>query len=158
MFAVISNSVRRTCLAASRGSRVQVSHRPFAALATNNRLQSSKQQESDEDFDNRYINYFNRPDIDGWEIRQGMTNIHAQDMVPEPPIIIAALHACRRVNDYALAVRILEAQRDKCAKHQAVIWPYIVQEIKPTLEELGILLPEEMGYDKPELWLEPAHD
>ena len=27
------------------------------------------------------------------------------------------------------------------------------QELKPTLDELGILTPAEMGYDKPELWM-----
>ena len=31
------------------------------------------------------------------------------DLVPEPRIIVAALKACRRVNDYALAVRYMEA-------------------------------------------------
>ena len=31
------------------------------------------------------------------------------DLVPEPRIVIAALKACRRVNDYALAVRYMEA-------------------------------------------------
>ena len=28
------------------------------------------------------------------------------------------------------------------------------QELKPTLDELGISLPEELGYDKPELMLQ----
>ena len=35
--------------------------------------------------------------------------MQGHDLVPEPKIIIAALRACRRVNDYALAVRLLEA-------------------------------------------------
>ena len=30
----------------------------------------------------------------------------------------------------------------------------IFQELKPTLDELGISLPEELGYDKPELMLQ----
>ena len=38
------------------------------------------------------------------------------------------------------------------------IWPYIHQEIKPTLEELGIPTPEECGYDKPELALKRYED
>ena len=32
-----------------------------------------------------------------------------EDVVPEPKIIIAAMKACRRLNDYAVAVRYLEA-------------------------------------------------
>lgn len=65
--------------------------------------------ESEEEFDTRFENFFNRPDIDGWELRKAMNDIHADDLVPEPKIVIAALKACRRVNDYALAVRYLEA-------------------------------------------------
>jgi cytochrome c oxidase subunit 5a len=34
----------------------------------------------------------------------------------------------------------------------------IVQEIKPTLDELGINTPDEMGYDKPELALKSVFD
>ena len=32
------------------------------------------------------------------------------------------------------------------------------QELRPTLDELGISLPEEMGYDKPELLLQNPYD
>ncbi|RXG58140.1 cytochrome c oxidase subunit 5A, mitochondrial [Armadillidium vulgare] len=31
------------------------------------------------------------------------------DLVPEPKIVIAALKACRRLNDIALAIRFIEA-------------------------------------------------
>jgi len=129
---------------------VQLPNRAFSVLA-NNHLQSGK-AESDEEFDARYIAYFSRPDIDGWEIRKGVTDLQAMDLVPEPSIIISALKACRRINDYALAVRILEAVYSKCGPAQKTIWPYVVQEITPACEQLGILLPEQMGYDKPELW------
>jgi len=40
----------------------------------------------------------------------------------------------------------------KCGTKVKEIYPYILQEIQPTLTELGISTPEEMGYDKPELW------
>ncbi|PVD20035.1 hypothetical protein C0Q70_20529 [Pomacea canaliculata] len=68
------------------------------------------------------------------------------------------MKACRRVNDYALAVRYLEAIQDKCGGRVKEVWPYIKQEIKPTLDELGILTPEEMGYDRPELALKDVYD
>ncbi|XP_064646197.1 cytochrome c oxidase subunit 5A, mitochondrial-like [Lineus longissimus] len=84
--------------------------------------------------------------------------VKGYDLVPEPRIIIACLRACRRVNDYALAVRYLEAVQDKCGPRLKKIWPYILQEIRPTLDELGISTPEEMGYDKPELALEDVMD
>ncbi|KAF9816693.1 hypothetical protein SFRURICE_018573 [Spodoptera frugiperda] len=114
--------------------------------------------ESDEEFDCRYEQFFNRKDIDGWEIRKGMNDLCGMDLVPDPKIIKAALHACRRVNDYALAVRFIEACKDKCGNKVNEIYPYIIQEIKPTLSELGIETPEELGYDKPELALENVYD
>lgn len=76
------------------------------------------------------------------------------DLVPEPKIICAALRACRRLNDYALTTRYLESVKDKCGGDVDKIWPYILQEIQPTLDELGISTPAELGYDEPELWLE----
>ncbi|KAJ8883262.1 hypothetical protein PR048_015104 [Dryococelus australis] len=114
--------------------------------------------ETDEEFDNRYINYFSRKDIDGWEIRQAMNDLAGMDLVPEPKIIDAALRACRRVNDFALAVRFLEAVKEKCGGKVQEIYPYILQEIRPTLNELGVSTPEELGYDKPELALKSVYD
>lgn len=48
--------------------------------------------------------------------------------------------------------------QEKCGGRLKEVWPYIKQEIKPTLDELGILTPEEMGYDKPELALKDVYD
>ncbi|XP_039300762.1 LOW QUALITY PROTEIN: cytochrome c oxidase subunit 5A, mitochondrial-like [Nilaparvata lugens] len=118
----------------------------------------SSHAESDEDFDCRFETYFNKPDIDGWEVRQGINNLVSYDCVPDPRIICAVLKACRRVSDYSLAVRFLEAVKFKCGPKLAVIYPYILQEIRPTLLELGIDTPEQLGYDKPELYLESVDD
>ncbi|XP_044741818.1 cytochrome c oxidase subunit 5A, mitochondrial [Chrysoperla carnea] len=121
------------------------------------RNMSKHSTETDEEFDTRYENYFNRKEIDGWEIRKGMSDLCGMDLVPEPKIISAALKACRRVNDYALAVRILEAIKYKCGG-KTDIYPYILQEIAPTLKELGIETPEQLGYDQPELGLQSVYD
>ena len=75
------------------------------------------------------------------------------DFFPEPKIVIAALEACRRVNDHSLAVRYLEALKWKAGEDSKVIYPWLIQEIRPTLDKLGISTPEELGYDKPELGL-----
>uniref|UniRef100_A0A224Y0F8 Cytochrome c oxidase subunit 5A, mitochondrial n=1 Tax=Panstrongylus lignarius TaxID=156445 RepID=A0A224Y0F8_9HEMI len=117
------------------------------------RPMSSHSTETDEEFDQRYVNYFNRPDIDGWDIRKAMNDLCGMDLVPEPKIIEAALRACRRANDYALAVRFLEAVRFKCGTDVDKIYPYVIQEIQKTLDDLGIETPEKLGYDKPELAL-----
>lgn len=80
------------------------------------------------------------------------------DLVPDPSIVCAAMRACRRLNDFALAIRILESVKDKCGHNVNEIYPYILQEIKPTLDELGINTPEELGYDEPELALQSIFD
>jgi cytochrome c oxidase subunit 5a len=119
---------------------------------------SSHSTETDAEFDARYEAYFNRPDIDGWEARKAMNDLLGMDLVPEPKIIIAGLKACRRVNDYALAIRWLEGIKDSCGGEVDKIWPYLLQEIKPTLTELGVETPEELGYDQPELALKSVYE
>ncbi|PKU30772.1 ribonuclease p protein subunit p25 [Limosa lapponica baueri] len=79
---------------------------PSAVLPA--RCYSHGSQESDEEFDARWVTYFNKPDIDAWELRKGINTLVGYDLVPEPKIIDAALRACRRLNDFASAVRILE--------------------------------------------------
>ncbi|KAM4797272.1 cytochrome c oxidase subunit 5A, mitochondrial-like [Rhinophrynus dorsalis] len=116
-----------------------------AAVAA--RYYSHVKYESDEEFDPRWVTYFNKPDIDAWELRKGMKTLIGYDLVPEPKIIDAALRACRRLNDFASAVRILEAVKDKAGPHKE-IYPYVIQELRPTLDELGISTPEELGLDK----------
>ena len=58
---------------------------------------------------------------------QGMADLVAMDLVPEPTILAAALRACRRVNDYSLTTRILEITKVKCGDKEAEFWPYIMQ-------------------------------
>uniref|UniRef100_A0A3B3ZVZ4 Cytochrome c oxidase subunit 5A, mitochondrial n=1 Tax=Periophthalmus magnuspinnatus TaxID=409849 RepID=A0A3B3ZVZ4_9GOBI len=111
------------------------------------RLYSHGKVETDEEFDARWVTYFNKPDIDAWELRKGMNTLIGYDLVPEPKILDAALRACRRLNDLASAIRILEAVKDKAGPHKD-IYPYVIQELRPTLEELGISTPEELGIDK----------
>lgn len=116
------------------------------------------ENETPEELDRRYLGYFERPDIDGWEIRKRLQELYDMDLIPEPEIIIASLKACRRVNDYGLCVRWLECLRHKGDGADKKIYPYILQEIRPTLDELGISTPEEMGYDKPELHMETPYN
>lgn len=109
-------------------------------------------EETEEEFDQRYVDYFSRPDIDGWELRKGINDMQGHDLVPEPRIMIEVLKACRRVNDHSLAVRYLEAVQRK-ANYKKEVVDYLMNEIRPTLNELGISTPAEMGYDEPELAL-----
>lgn len=128
-------------------------------LATANVRQSHGEPDIHSDkFDSGYVTYFGQPDIDGWQVRKGMNDLLGMDLVPEPKIIVAGLKACRKINDYALAIRWLEGCKDKCGSEQATIYPWLLQEIAPTLKELGIPTVEEMGYGEPELALKSVDE
>lgn len=113
-------------------------------------------EETHEEFDARYVKNFEDPKLDGWLCRKHMNDLCGFDQVPEPKIIIAAMKACRRLNDHSLAVRFIEAVYAKAAFNKEIS-AYIRAEIGPTLKELGISSPEELGYDEPELALGCPH-
>ena len=54
-----------------------------------------------------------------------MNDLSGMDLVPEPKIVSAALRACRRVNDYSLAVRFLESIKFKCGG-KIEIYNYVI--------------------------------
>ncbi|KAK1118427.1 hypothetical protein K0M31_015126 [Melipona bicolor] len=142
-----ANNIAKSCL------------RPrTAAVSQNIRASHDEPEESEEEFNKQYVNYLSRPNIDHWEIRRVWNKLAGMDLVPDPVIICAALKACRQLNDFALAIRILEIVKDKCGNRLNEIYPYILQEIRPTLDELGVNTPEELGYDKPELALQSIDD
>ena len=133
---------------ASRRSLLHPTQAPGQAAAVQSlRCYSHGSHETDEEFDARGVTYFNKPDIDAWELHKGMNTLVGCDLVPEPKITDAALRACRRLYDFASAVRILEVVKDKAGPHKE-IYPYVIQELRPTLNELGISTPEELGLDK----------
>lgn len=113
------------------------------ASVTSSRFSHGHKVETPEEFDNRFIEYFNAAS-DGWIVRKGiplsipegcfeliqfhlylgMTELHHHDVVADPKIINAALRACRRVNDHALAVRFLEAVKLQCGdKVRLIVMP-----------------------------------
>jgi hypothetical protein len=59
----------------------------------------------------------------------GMTEFSHEDVMPEPKIVIEALRAARKINDYAAAVRFLEAMKYKCGSRTKEVWPYVMQEV-----------------------------
>ena len=118
-----------------------------AAWVVQKRHYSAKEEESPDQFDSRWEAYFNDPQLDSWALKRGVNELYGHDLVPEPKIVVAMLKAARRVNDIAMAIRILEAVKDKAAG-DATIYKYIIESVKPTLDELGVSTPEELGLDK----------
>lgn len=102
-----------------------------------------KKEKEGEFFSSIFFN-FCRPDIDAWELRNGLNELYGKDLVPEPKILIAMLHACRRLDDFPMTVRVLEAVKAKSAGNSE-IYNYILKELKPTIEELSLSTPEELG-------------
>lgn len=47
---------------------------------------SEHKEETDDEFYSRYESYFNRSDIDGWEVRKAMNDLAGQDAVAEPRV------------------------------------------------------------------------
>lgn len=134
----------RQALLQSATPRVAPQLTPSVVSSYQLRRYSSKKEESDEEFDARWEAYFNRDDIDAWELRKGLNDLYGHDVVPQPKIVVAMLRAARRLNDIALALRILEAVKEKAAGDQDV-YSFVMEGVKPTLEELGLETPEKLG-------------
>lgn len=66
-------------------------------------------EEPYDEFKQRFLEAFNRPDLDGWWMRKYLQDLHTEDIIAEPEIVVSILKACRRLNDLALAVRYLES-------------------------------------------------
>ncbi|WWC69325.1 uncharacterized protein I206_103263 [Kwoniella pini CBS 10737] len=100
--------------------------------------------ESYESFNSRYQTFFQSVG-DLFELQRGLNNCFAYDLVPSTSVIDAALKASRKVNDYATAVRILEGVKEK-VENRGQYQAYL-DELKPTIEELGITTSEQL-YNK----------
>ncbi|EON62938.1 hypothetical protein W97_02164 [Coniosporium apollinis CBS 100218] len=82
---------------------------------------------------------------DVFELQRNLNNAFAYDLVPSPSVIVAALKAARRVNDYPTAVRIFEGIKAK-VENKGQYDEYL-KELEPLREELGINLKESMYPD-----------
>jgi len=167
MFRAVASRLVRTVAATPKRNVipnacvVSVRHRSSEVQSHSSKIEKSYEEEvkeSEIDFDDKYEAFLNSEDVTHWKLRQVLNELQGHDLVPEPKIVIAAMNACRRLDDYAAAVRYLEAVKNKCGRSLKVIWPYMLQEIGPTLKELGIDTPEELGYDKPEMGVVEVDD
>ncbi|KAL8838624.1 MAG: hypothetical protein Q9170_002070 [Blastenia crenularia] len=102
-------------------------------------------EETFEEFSDRYEKDFDNVQ-DVFELQRNLNNCFAYDLVPSPSVIIAALRAARRVNDFPTAVRIFEGIKAKVEnQHQ---YEEYLEDLKPLREELGVNLKEDL-YPEP---------
>ncbi|KAK4920821.1 Cytochrome c oxidase subunit 6 [Elasticomyces elasticus] len=98
-------------------------------------------EESFEEFTARYEKEFDSVQ-DVFELQRNLNNAFAYDLVPSPSVIIAALKAARRVNDFPTAVRIFEGIRAKVENvHQ---YNEYLSELQSAREEMGVILKEDL--------------
>lgn len=98
----------------------------------------------EEQFDAMWIHFFNNPLLDRYELRRGCNIVHDLDMIPEPYLVEQMFYACRRLNDLSMTIRILEGIKNKIPK-DPVVYQWMLQELTPVMEELGIKTPDELG-------------
>ncbi|MCJ1286034.1 Cytochrome c oxidase subunit 6 [Xylographa opegraphella] len=82
---------------------------------------------------------------DVFELQRNLNNAFAYDLVPSPSVIIAALKAARRVNDFPTAVRIFEGIKAK-VENKGQYDEYL-RDLKSIREELGVNLKEDLYPD-----------
>ena len=101
-------------------------------------------EESYEEYNERYLHFFNKEADDVFELSRGLNNAFNTDIVPSAEVLIAALKCARRLNAFPVATRVVEALREKLDGDQKSYEAYL-QDLKPTLTELGVPSPEELG-------------
>lgn len=144
--AILTGAIR--VAAASSGARAALMKRAAIPAATQGTYRStdpvrmySDHSESFEEFNERYVKFFEGVQ-DQFEAQRGLNNAFAYDLVPSPEVIEAALKAARRVNDFALAVRIFEGIKHKVESDSQ--YKQYLEVLKPLREELGVPLKEEL--------------
>lgn len=105
------------------------------------RFYSDHAEETFEEFTARYEKEFEQA-YDLFEVQRVLNNCFSYDLVPSPSVVEQALRACRRVNDYATAVRVFEGLKFKVENKDQ--YNAYLEELKDVRQELGIELNEEL--------------
>ncbi|KAK6430234.1 Cytochrome c oxidase subunit 6 [Oleoguttula sp. CCFEE 5521] len=124
-------------LSARRGFAVQTRRLAAADIDAHD----PHHEESFEEFTARYEKEFESVQ-DVFELQRNLNNAFAYDLVPSPSVIIAALRAARRVNDYPTAVRVFEGIKAK-VENKGQYDEYL-RELEGIRSELGVNLKESM--------------
>ncbi|KAH3666072.1 hypothetical protein OGAPHI_004261 [Ogataea philodendri] len=131
-----SRLVARNVSLVSRASPM----RPLQMVSIRN-YSAGHHEETFEEFSIRYEKEFEEA-YDLFEVQRVLNNCFSYDLVPSPAVIEKALRACRRVNDYATAVRVFEGLKHKVENKEQ--YEAYLDELKDVREELGIDLKEEL--------------
>lgn len=141
MFAnTIRAAIRQNARSAIAPARQQLLNKSlFVSSAVRN--YSDHHEETFDEFSTRYEKEFEEA-YDLFEVQRVLNNCFSYDLVPSPSVIEKALRACRRVNDYATAVRVFEGLKFKVENKEQ--YQAYLDELKDVRAELGIDLKEEL--------------
>lgn len=141
MFAnTIRAAVRQNARLAIVPARQQLLNKSLF-VSSSIRNYSGHHEETFEEFSVRYEKEFDEA-YDLFEVQRVLNNCFSYDLVPSPAVVEKALRACRRVNDYATAVRVFEGLKFKVENKEQ--YQAYLDELKAVREELGIDLKEEL--------------
>ncbi|KAI8802837.1 cytochrome c oxidase subunit VA-domain-containing protein [Cladochytrium replicatum] len=90
----------------------------------------------------KWVSHF-RTVEDDFELERGLNHIFSADWVPATAVIEEAVKASRRLNDFATAVRVVEALEEKCQSEK--VFQQYIAELRPLLEELGVPERKKLG-------------
>jgi cytochrome c oxidase subunit 5a len=107
-------------------------------------MSDEHKEETYEEFNARFVNFFDKQADDLFELSRGLNNAFSADLVPAPEVLVSAMKAARRLNSFPLAARTVEALKEKLGGDDKIYKEYL-QELKPVMEELGVPAPEELG-------------
>ncbi|KAF2790413.1 cytochrome c oxidase subunit [Melanomma pulvis-pyrius CBS 109.77] len=134
--------VRAASKASLLGARLPVYRAAPIAIRAFSQSAPARDQHSEETFEEftaRYEKEFDKVN-DVFELQRNLNNCFAYDLVPSPSVIISALKAARRVNDFPSAVRVFEGIKHKVENKNQ--YQEYLTELEPIREELGIPLKE----------------
>ncbi|KEZ39962.1 hypothetical protein SAPIO_CDS8935 [Scedosporium apiospermum] len=136
------STLARASLRQPLASRVVVPGRIVSSASfTTTVRRNAEHEETFEDFNARFEKEFEQVQ-DVFELQRNLNNAFAYDLVPAPSVIVAALNAARRVNDFATAVRVFEAIKAKVETPEQ--YKQYLDELKSLREEFGIELKEDL--------------
>ncbi|PJF18677.1 Cytochrome c oxidase subunit 6, mitochondrial [Paramicrosporidium saccamoebae] len=95
------------------------------------------------EYESRWTTFFNSSAYDQFELQRGLNHAFSFDIVPTVPVLEAALRAARRLGDYAAAMRVFGALRQKCKDDKE--YEGYVRHLDSLKTELGISAPEDIG-------------
>jgi len=117
-----------------------------AGFSTTTRMREEHAEETFEEFTARFEKEFEGVQ-DVFELQRNLNNAFAYDLVPAPSVLVAALKAARRVNDFPTAVRIFEGIKAKVENSGQ--YEQYLEELKPLKDELGVVLKEDLYPETP---------